>query len=169
MRKLTAVLCLLMSAPFISHAEESENNEHEQDITVAEAAAEHKASGQKCEPNHSTAVGIVMSVEEGAETPVMISPISVKSTYTLSKGAPVLWNSRIVTTGNSRVTILLADNTTVSVGPNSQLQMDGFVFDPCKTMTATGLLKGVARAVGGKITPVKTENNPTTSTMGVRG
>lgn len=139
----TILTLAILLAASISNANE------ESDITVASAAAQEEASG-KCEPNAQTAVGIVTTVVEGKEKPVMITPISQINNYTLSAGAPVLWNSKIVTDATSKVVVTLADSTVLVVGPNSEITMDKFIFDPCKKgITAADALKGFARLVGG--------------------
>ena len=81
--------------------------------------------------------------------------------------------SELVTTGaNDRAQLLFLDGTSLTVGPNAELRIDRFVFDPS---SATGQLdvtlgKGVLRMVGGKISKTRavTVNTPGGST-GIRG
>src|SRR5262245_7659863 len=81
--------------------------------------------------------------------------------------------NELVTTGpNDRAHLVFLDGTSLTVGPNAQLTIDKFVYDP---NTKTGELavsasKGVLRLVGGKIS----KTNPITittpsSTIGIRG
>jgi hypothetical protein len=87
-------------------------------------------------------------------------------------GVDVQANELITTNANDRAHLLFLDGSSLTVGPNAQLTIDKFVFDPT---TKTGELainasRGVLRLVGGKIS----KNGPivvTTpaSTVGIRG
>lgn len=121
-----------------------------------------------CLPTPATAVGIVTTVVSGQEKPVMVTPISLINVYPLENGAPILWGSKIVTDSQSTVQITLMDQSTLMIGPNSEIQMDAFIFDPCKKTGVKGALKGFARVVSGKMIngkPLK----PSTGYSGFRG
>ena len=87
-------------------------------------------------------------------------------------GIDVQANELITTHANDRAHLVFLDGSSLTVGPNAQLTIDKFVFDPS---TKTGELainasKGVLRLVGGKIS----KGNPITittpsSTIGIRG
>jgi hypothetical protein len=87
-------------------------------------------------------------------------------------GIDVQANELITTNENDRAHLVFLDGSSLTVGPNAQLTIDRFVFDPS---TKTGELainasKGVLRLVGGKIS----KNNAITittpsSTIGIRG
>src|SRR5882762_4341218 len=87
-------------------------------------------------------------------------------------GIDVQANELITTSANDRAHLVFLDGSSLTVGPNAQLTIDKFVFDP---NTKTGELtinasKGVLRLVGGKIS----KNAPITittpsSTIGIRG
>ena len=87
-------------------------------------------------------------------------------------GIDVQANELITTSANDRAHLVFLDGSSLTVGPNAQLTIDRFVFDPG---TKTGELainasKGVLRLVGGKIS----KNNAITittpsSTIGIRG
>src|SRR5215211_7363488 len=87
-------------------------------------------------------------------------------------GVDVQANELITTNANDRAHLLFLDGSSLTVGPNAQLTIDKFVFDP---NTKTGELainasKGVLRLVGGKISkgsPI-TITTPS-STIGIRG
>ncbi|CAN5874321.1 hypothetical protein BH11PSE3_BH11PSE3_51000 [soil metagenome] len=87
-------------------------------------------------------------------------------------GIDVQANELITTSANDRAHLVFLDGSSLTVGPNAQLTIDKFVFDP---NTKTGELaisasKGVLRLVGGKIsktTPI-TITTPS-STIGIRG
>jgi hypothetical protein len=88
-------------------------------------------------------------------------------------GQEVVYNEHITTSANGQAQILFLDESTMTVGPNSDLTIDRFVYNPS---TGTGELsmtaaKGVLRYIGGKLS--KQENAVTihtnTATIGVRG
>jgi hypothetical protein len=87
-------------------------------------------------------------------------------------GIDVQANELITTSANDRAHLVFLDGSSLTVGPNAQLTIDKFVFDP---NTKTGELainasKGVLRLVGGKISksaPI-TITTPS-STIGIRG
>ena len=94
------------------------------------------------------------------------------STKTLHVGGNVVHRERITTTAKGSVQLVFVDRTTLNVGPNSQLVIDEFVYDPNANtgrMAAT-LTKGVMRFVGGQTshTGGATIKTPAT-TLGVRG
>ncbi len=87
-------------------------------------------------------------------------------------GIDVQANELITTRANDRAHLVFLDGTSLTVGPNAQLTIDKFVFDPS---TKTGELaisasKGVLRLVGGKISKTQpiTITTPA-STIGIRG
>jgi len=90
----------------------------------------------------------------------------------LDVGVNVFADERIVTSDGGQAQMLFIDESAFTVGPNSEVVLDEFVFDPD---TGTGRLaltatKGVFRFVGGKIskrTPV-TLKTPT-AVIGIRG
>ena len=71
----------------------------------------------------------------------------------LKIGKSIFFSERINTTGNGLVQVLLADGSTFTVGPGSDLVIDKFVYDPKKGtgQIAASFSKGVMRFVGGKI------------------
>ncbi len=87
-------------------------------------------------------------------------------------GIDVQANEVITTNAKDRAHLVFLDGTSLTVGPNAQLTIDRFVFDPA---TKTGDLaitasKGVFRLVGGKISKTKPIAIVTPSgTIGIRG
>ena len=92
---------------------------------------------------------------------------------TIALGDSVIFNERIQTSAEGLVQILLADGTTFMVGPNSDLTIDSFVYDPAANtaQVTASFTKGVLRFIGGQTS--KTENgvtlNTPVGTMGIRG
>jgi hypothetical protein len=94
-------------------------------------------------------------------------------TRLISLGDPVIRNHRIETSGEGLVQILLADGTSFTVGPNSSVVIDSFVYDPEKntaSVTAT-MTKGALRFIGGKASKASGDVNINTpiGTAGIRG
>lgn len=95
-----------------------------------------------------------------------------KTQRVLQVGIDMIRNERITTKPEGRAQILFRDGTTLTVGPNSDITLDEFVYDD---ETSTGKLvmsttKGLLRLVGGKIskkTPIKIKTP--TATVGIRG
>ena len=92
---------------------------------------------------------------------------------TLVLGEDIVHNERITTDANGQTQIMFLDGSSVSIGPNSDMTIDEFVYDP---KTGTGKmsltdLQGAMRFVGGKLS--KQEDAVSvhlgTATIGVRG
>jgi trimeric autotransporter adhesin len=88
-------------------------------------------------------------------------------------GQDVVHNEHITTDAKGQTQILFVDGSSVSIGPNADLVIDEFIYDPTTgtgKMTLTEL-QGAMRFVGGKLS--KQDNAVTlhigTSTIGVRG
>lgn len=114
-----------------------------------------------------TSVGVTAAVNQDAKALVGAN------VRTISLGDSVVFNERIQTSGSGLVQVLLADGTTFMVGPNSDLVIDSFVYDPNAgtAQVTASFTKGVLRFIGGQTS--KTENgvtiNTPVGTMGIRG
>ena len=92
----------------------------------------------------------------------------------VESGMPVYLGDRITTTSRSGMQILLLDETVFTIGPNSDIAIDAFVYDP-----ATGdgrivadMARGVMRFVTGKIplnNPSSMDINLPVGSIGIRG
>jgi hypothetical protein len=95
------------------------------------------------------------------------------TTHKLKMGEEVVVNERIVTGPNGQVFVWFADGSSLTVGPNSDVEIDTFLFDPSngagKIALSSG--RGVLRYIGGKIS--KHQDSVTLKTpvgaVGVRG
>src|SRR5258708_20188757 len=95
-----------------------------------------------------------------------------RATRTLNVGLDMFRNEKVTTGPEGKTQLLFADGSALSIGPNSEVVLDEFVYDPA---TETGKIalsatKGVFRLVGGKIS--KTEPvvlKMPTATLGIRG
>jgi len=90
----------------------------------------------------------------------------------LRVGTDVQANEVITTKEDDRAHLLFLDGTTLTVGPNAQLMIDKFVYDPAtkKGELAINAGKGVFRLIGGRISKTAqiTVTTPS-STLGIRG
>ncbi|HZK88838.1 MAG TPA: FecR domain-containing protein, partial [Stellaceae bacterium] len=130
---------------------------------------------------------IALALGLGLATPAMAQRVGVNSAVNpdatgtppgaasrrLVLGQEVVHDEHVVTGGVGQTQILFLDESAMSVGPNSDLTIDNFVYDPSSgtgqlAMSAT---TGVMRFVGGKLS--KNENAVTmrtpVGTIGVRG
>jgi hypothetical protein len=113
-------------------------------------------------------IGIAAAVNQQATR----TPPSA-ATRTVVLGDTLIFRERVETRGEGLVQILLRDGSTFTVGANSDLVIDEFVYDPSagsgRLVASFG--KGVARFVGGKLSKsvggvtVKTP----VGTIGIRG
>jgi hypothetical protein len=123
----------------------------------------------------------------GASSPALAARVGVDSAVnpevvgTPPGGAPqrivlgqdVLFNERIATTAVGQTQILFVDASSLTVGPNSNMVIDQFVYDPSAGTgkLAASLTRGVFRFVGGALS--KGDNPVTfrtpTATIGIRG
>jgi hypothetical protein len=93
-------------------------------------------------------------------------------TRNLIVGSDVFFNERIVTEGEGQTQILFLDQSSMTIGPGSDILLDAFVYDP-DTSTgemAVSVTTGVLRYIGGKIAKdedvvFKTRH----ATIGIRG
>lgn len=132
-------------------------------LLVAAAAILFLAAPALAETN----VGVTAAVNQSASGTVG------SNVRTISLGDSVIYDERIQTGGDGLVQILLADGTTFMVGPNSDLVIDSFVYDPNAgtAQVTASFTKGVLRFIGGQTS--KTEGgvtlNTPVGTMGIRG
>ncbi len=108
-----------------------------------------------------------------AVNPDAFSSLSGTPNKQLSIGKNIFFSERINTTNSGLVQVLLLDGSTFTVGPNSDLVIDKFVYDPKKKtgeMIAT-FSKGTMRFIGGKLS--KNEGGVTVKTpsgaLAIRG
>jgi hypothetical protein len=89
-------------------------------------------------------------------------------------GIPVYPNDTVRTGADGSVGIIFKDNSRISLGPNSRLDLKKFVFKPVQGQFSmvNKLTKGTASFVSGKMTKLSPESviiETPTSTIGVRG
>ncbi|MFL9498797.1 FecR domain-containing protein [Rhodopseudomonas palustris] len=101
-----------------------------------------------------------------------VNPAATANLRTISIGQSIAHKERIKTTDKGSVQILFIDKTSMTVGPNSDLTIDEYVYDP---NAGTGKLaarlgKGALRFVGGQISHTgDAEIKTASATVGIRG
>lgn len=94
--------------------------------------------------------------------------------HIISSGKPIFKNDHVTTDGASRLQVLLKDQTVFTLGPDSDMVLDQFDFDPntqAGKVTAS-IKKGVFRFVTGKIAsaqPSAMKVKLPVGTIGIRG
>jgi hypothetical protein len=112
-------------------------------------------------------VGVAAAVNQSAQS------TRNAAVRTIGLGDNVIYNERIETNAVGLVQLLLADGTTFTIGPNSSLIIDSFVYNPDAgtAQVAATLTKGVLRFIGAATS--KTENGVAITTpvgvVGIRG
>ena len=89
----------------------------------------------------------------GAVNPQAVGQAPAGSIQQLAIGENVVRNEKISTFNKGQVQLIFADQSTLTLGENSEIVIDEYVYDPDKeagSMTAT-VTTGVLRYVGGKI------------------
>lgn len=89
----------------------------------------------------------------GAVNPHAVGQPPAGSIEQLAIGQNVVRNEKISTFNKGQVQLIFSDQSTLTLGENSEIVIDEFVYDPQKqagSMTAT-VTTGVLRYVGGKI------------------
>jgi hypothetical protein len=92
----------------------------------------------------------------------------------VESGKPIYLNDHITTKADSRLQVMLLDETVFTMGPDSDMVLDEFVYDPNSNAgkVTARLTKGVFRFVSGKVArqgPDRMKINVPTGTMGIRG
>lgn len=113
-------------------------------------------------------VGVTSAVNQSAQ-----GQLGDGKLRTIRLGQSVFHNERIRTSRSGLLQILLVDGSTFTVGPDSNLVIDSFVYDPVSNsgkIVAT-FSKGVARFVGGRLSKKKggVTINTRQGTVGIRG
>lgn len=96
-----------------------------------------------------------------------------RSMRTMQVGDPIVHNERINTDQHGQTQLLLADGTTFTVGPNSDLTINSFVYNPNQgtAKVVATLSKGAFRFIGGRTskTPGGATVHTPVGTVGIRG
>ena len=89
-------------------------------------------------------------------------------------GKPVYARDKVTTNADGKLQILLLDQTSFTIGPNSEMELDEFVFDPATNAgkVSAKMVKGAFRFVTGKVArrdPSSMQVTTPVGTIGIRG
>lgn len=92
----------------------------------------------------------------------------------VGSGQPLYLNDKVSTDANGRLQILLLDETVFTVGPNTTIILDKFVYDPSSGAgeVSANVVKGVFRFVTGKVAktnPGSMKVRTPVGTIGIHG
>ncbi len=120
-------------------------------------------------PAHAATDGIGVAA---AVNPDAVGQPPAMDKRIIEVGTNMLTDEKITTGPNGQAQLIFRDGSAFSIGPNSELTLDKFIYDPAKGggEMALSVTKGVFRFVGGKIS----KDNPVqikagSATMGIRG
>lgn len=103
--------------------------------------------------------------------------VHITSSQTTTKAVPnmrLLQGDSIQTGANSSAGLIFEDDTVVALGPNSEMSIDSFLFDPAnkKLSFITRMIRGTFSFITGqiaKLAPEKVILETPDATLGVRG
>lgn len=101
-----------------------------------------------------------------------VNPNATANLRTITIGSSITHKERIQTTSAGSVQLLFVDKTSMTIGPNSDLTIDEYVYDPNagSGKLAATLGKGALRFVGGQISHTgDAEIKTASATVGIRG
>jgi hypothetical protein len=112
-------------------------------------------------------VGVVSAVN-----PAAVGTPPGADTRPIVVGSDVIFREKVVTTGDGQAQLMFLDQSTMMIGPNSQVVIDEFVFDPNTSSGkfAATLTQGSFRYIGGKLSKQGDATLKTpVATIGIRG
>jgi hypothetical protein len=115
---------------------------------------------------HAQQVGTAAAVNPAAQAR------GAGGSRTIVIGQSIAHKERIQTTSAGSVQLLFLDKTSMTIGPNSDLAIDEYVYDPASNTgkLAATLSKGVMRFVGGQISHAgNAEIKTPSAVVGIRG
>lgn len=121
------------------------------------------ASGARAQPGQAVGVAATAVRQVTGDAGGVERPISV--------GAGVFQDETVSTGERSNTQLLFRDETSLTVGPSSQVRLDRFVYNPAGTADrlAVELGRGALRFVSGSSRPQNYEIRTPIASIGVRG
>jgi hypothetical protein len=124
-------------------------------------------------------LSMAMTVDASAQTRIgvaagvrnQVSATTASQQRQLAVGGNVFQDDTIRTGANSVAQLLFADQTTLSVGPQSEIRLDRYVYDPNRSTgdVAVSLTNGALRFISGRQDPSSYSIRTPVATIGVRG
>jgi hypothetical protein len=118
------------------------------------------------------ALGGAMAQAQQVGTASAVNPAATANMKTITIGQSIAHKERIQTKSSGSVQLLFLDKTSMTIGPNSDLTIDEYVYDPNANAgkLAATLGKGALRFVGGQISHNGDAEIKTASALiGIRG
>jgi hypothetical protein len=118
------------------------------------------------------ALGGAMAQAQQVGTASAVNPAATANLKTITIGQSIAHKERIQTKSSGSVQLLFLDKTSMTIGPNSDLTIDEYVYDPSANTgkLAATLGKGALRFVGGQISHNGDAEIKTASALiGIRG
>ncbi|MFH1208793.1 MAG: hypothetical protein V1673_04475 [Candidatus Omnitrophota bacterium] len=86
-----------------------------------------------------------------------------KAAHFLKDGDPIFMGDKIETGAEGQLQIQLLDQTFFTLGPLSSIIVDEFIYDPRNAGAKASVVKGILRAVSGKVAQKNPEDTPNRS------
>ncbi|MEO6946749.1 MAG: FecR domain-containing protein [Nitrobacter sp.] len=118
------------------------------------------------------ALGGSIALAQQVGTASAVNPAATANLKTITIGQSIAHKERIQTKASGSVQLLFLDKTSMTIGPNSDLTIDEYVYDPSANTgkLAATLGKGALRFVGGQISHNGDAEIKTASALiGIRG
>ncbi|MBL8699637.1 MAG: FecR domain-containing protein [Alphaproteobacteria bacterium] len=118
--------------------------------------------------------GVSAAVRGEVQLVAAVAPRTGLAGRRMASGEPVFMGDRIGTGAESGLQLMLLDETTLTIGPNSAVTVDEFVYDPARGTGKVGLsvTRGAFRFITGKVArnePQNVELRTPVGTVGIRG
>ncbi len=119
----------------------------------------------------ASAQGLRIGVAAAVSNHVTGTLVGATSSQPINQGSKVFRNEMIETAAKSTAQLIFVDETSLTVGPKSQVRLDSFVYDP-KTRNGeivVNALKGAFRFVSGSARKTAYRIKTPLATIGIRG
>lgn len=142
-------------------------------LTLLSAASALAINASVADAQTGTKAGVAAAVR-GPVQQVSFRTPQANVGRNVGSGDEIFLGDRIVTGPNAGLQIMLLDGTTFSVGPNSSMVIDEFVYNPANGTgkIAASVTRGTLRLISGRIARQEGENvqiKLPTATVGIRG
>jgi len=142
-------------------------------LTLLSAASALALNASVADAQTGTKAGVAAAVR-GPVQQVSFRTPQANVGRNVGSGDEIFLGDRIVTGPNAGLQIMLLDGTTFSVGPNSSMVIDEFVYNPANGTgkIAASVTRGTLRLISGRIARQEGENvriKLPTATVGIRG
>jgi len=99
-------------------------------------------------------------IAESVQGEVKVKAPSAKSSHPLTQGDRIFMGDKIETGEDGALKVLLMDQTFFTLGPSNTVTVDEFIYDPAKAENKASMVKGIFRAVSGKVAQKDSKGEP---------